>query len=146
VAEFFLNYENFFECMAKDVPEVRPLYEEHLRSNEELLPHVLLADEIIPLVIDLYKRGWSNTETSQQARDALLKILQYLERGIRAANKRLVELVCVSFLEHLDVPAGESYEGLKGLLGPRLLEQLKYLESWRPGDELEKWGDYPYDE
>jgi len=144
VAEIDLDYSNFFETMAQEVPEFRNVYDEHVSWNHEVLPHVLMGD-VTPMVLSLCRVASSRAEGAETARDMLVKILALLDRGMGAADKRLQELVSVSFLEGLKEEADECYEQLTALMGPRLLAELEHQESWSPEKEQEKWGDYPYD-
>ena len=40
----FLKYEQFIEYVLAKVPQLRAVHSEHLKDNDELLPHVFMGD------------------------------------------------------------------------------------------------------
>ncbi len=116
-----LQYEDVLPSLLAEVPELRPLYDEHVRDNDQALPHVFFAD-LTRYVVQLAR-------AVDQAHDVgfpspLLRVLSFLENTLTSKDVRVQELVSVSFLENLD-PADAAYTRLKALLGPRLRRELE---------------------
>jgi hypothetical protein len=118
-----LTYETFPGKLREHVAGFSEVYDEHVRDNDEVLPHVLLGD----LVDFLTERVHTEGAGSQSVRAAL----DLLERGMQAEDEKLQELISVSFLEDLD-PEDTSFSQLEALMGPSLRHQLeKYKEARR---------------
>ena len=127
-----LTYENFFPNLLQRVASFAPIYEEHIKDNDELLSHVLMGD-LTRYSIELYRAGHKRGD--EASREKLDKVLKILDEGIQSADSNLQELISVSFLENLG-QAEEDYDNLRALLPPALLKEMKALESWRPGAPL----------
>ena len=123
-----LTYENFFEHLLSEVPDFLPVYKEHLKDNDELLHHVLMGD-LTRYCIALYREGYP--VGNRQKQEALGKILQILDRGMKSFDEKLQELISVSFLENIRQP-NDDQEHLRNMLPPALLTELHKQESWRP--------------
>jgi hypothetical protein len=118
-----ITYDSFAEKLREHVVGFSDLYDQHVRDNDEVLPHVLMGD----LVDSLADRVHAEGAGSQAVRVAL----DLLERGMQAEDERLQELISVSFLEDLD-PEDTSFSQLEALMGPGLRHQLeKYKEARR---------------
>jgi hypothetical protein len=101
------------ELLRDRVAGFKPVYEEHLRDYDEVLPHVLLGE----LVRFIRTRLKEDGPQSHDAREAML----LLEAAMASPDPKLSELVSVSFLENLD---GDDLNLMKGMMGPRLLAEL----------------------
>jgi hypothetical protein len=99
-----------FEHAAQAAPEFAPIVAEHLRDNDELLPHVLMA-ELLRFVGQLLER------TDEQAATQCGAILGILEREVEGESQETRDLIALSFLEHLEAEA--FFKALYALLGPR---------------------------
>lgn len=108
-----ITYDNFVKQLLAAAPEISDIHQQHMKDNDEILPHVLLG-EVTRFVINAHRN--SNVELRT-------RILDFLECAVSSPDDKLQELVVVSFLENLH-QAGEDYEGLKKLLGPNLRKNL----------------------
>lgn len=131
-----LEYRTFIPVLVRAVPELIPLYEEHLRDNDELLPHVFMGD-VTRFVIDAYARSMLPGKDGQHWSQVLDKVMSTLEGAAASPNLGLVNLVTVSFCENLldleekDIAA---YRGIREKMGPKLTEQMQAIrEYWYGG-------------
>ena len=123
-----LTYDNIFNNVLEKAPGFAPIYDEHIKDNDEVLHHVLMG-ELTTYAIKLYRTG--HKERDDRSRETLDAILDLLEQAIQSPDGNLQELVAVSFVENLG-RADEDYDGMRALLRPALLKQLKAFESWQP--------------
>lgn len=128
MGEDVLTYENFFKQLLSKVPSFLPIYEEHIKDNDELLHHVLMGG-LTRFCIQLYREGDKGGD--REKKTILRDVLKLLEQGLLSSDTKLQELISVSFLENLG-QADEDYQSMRELLGPTLLNELRALESWRP--------------
>lgn len=97
----------FIHDLVKDVPELRPLLEEHLEDNyDEVLPHLFLADVV-------------RFAVARPRNPAVADTLTYLERSFRSGDTEHQELISTGFVENLPV-AEEPGGDLRRQLGPAL--------------------------
>jgi hypothetical protein len=105
----------FVEELVREVPKLRPIYDEHVVDHEESLPHVFFGDV-------------TRFAISEAARDgdheALGRLLEKLESGLREGPAEVKGLVIASFIENL---CGETaaIRILSPLMGESLRAQLK---------------------
>ena len=116
----------FLNVLLERVPELHPIYEEHIADYDEVLPHVLMGD-VTRFVIDLHKKSWARGRAEQEKK-TLSSILEILEGALKSGNDQLQELVVVSFLENLEQDDSD-YESLKKLLGKELSKHLAKIEG-----------------
>lgn len=108
-----------FAVTLTSIPALAPLYEEHLATYGELLPHVLMGD-VSRAVLDLHARDDR----------ALGGILERLEEGMRAGSEDIQELVAVSFAENVAAEA-HADPAFRARFGPALELQLReILRAW----------------
>jgi hypothetical protein len=118
----------FIDSLISQVPELRPLLDEHLRDNDQLLPHVFMGD-LTRFVVDLHADAYQTTGAAEASLLQILKeILTALEAAMESGDEDVKELIAVSFLENLD-PDSPNYKELKSLFGEDLLKQLAMYES-----------------
>ena len=118
----------FIDFLISQVSELRPVLDEHLRNNDQLLPHVFMGD-LTRFVVDLHAESLQKTAEASSSQ-ILRTILRALESGMESGDEGVKELIGVSFLENLD-PDSLNYAQLKLLLGEELLKQLAMYESIR---------------
>jgi len=118
-----LTYDNFATQLRQDVPGFADVYDEHVADNDEVLPHVLLADLVRFLSKEVDLHGAKSV--------ALTRAMSLLEAGIGSPDPLLQELVAVSFVENLD-PEEESFSTIRTLFGPALEEQYLEFENFDP--------------
>ncbi len=107
--------EDFVERLVQEVPEVRPIVEEHLADHEELLLHVLTA-RVRDRAISAFDQG---------DRDVAGRIVDVFDVGLREGDHRVENAVSVSFVE--DTPLWDP-------------ARSAFIDSWPRGlsDEAER--------
>ncbi|MFY1686733.1 DUF7674 family protein [Plantactinospora sp. WMMB782] len=107
--------EQFVRDLVARFPALRPGYEEHLRDNGELLPHVFfgIGEGFTDRVVDAYTRD--GAADTLDWRSVLTFLDAYFDRGDRAVD----EVVVTSFLDALPWPEQPGY-GLVDELPERL--------------------------
>jgi hypothetical protein len=122
----FASPRNSVEAMTQLVealPFTRGVYDEHLRDNDELLPHVLMAD-LRRLFVELVEAGKT---------DEVTRFLDGIETLAASPSESIRNVVDVSFIE--DALLGENREtralkGVRGMLGPATAAQLAATERF----------------
>jgi len=110
----------FITTLRERVPEVEPLYAEHLSYYEVLLPHIFIADvrEFVE------ETNTSAANGSRRASELLARILDVFEEGATSENDETSNLIATSFLEGLE-RNHPHFALLKNLLGPTLSSDLE---------------------
>jgi hypothetical protein len=106
---------SFIEELLRRVPDLKPIYEEHLLDNETLLPHVFMGGVT----------RFTVTEAGNPLmRSSVTGLLDHLENELRIGGDSVKELICVSFVENL---LGEStaLQVLTPLMGPMLKTEVE---------------------
>jgi hypothetical protein len=117
---------NSFEAMAQfieNVPFARPVYEQHLRDNGEVLPHVLMAD---------FRRMFVNLVEAGND-DDVKRFLQAIETLASSPADSIRNVVDVSFIEDLVLgDRGEvgALNAVREKLGPATAAQLAATERF----------------
>jgi hypothetical protein len=92
------------------VPELQLIYEEHIRNNDEILPHVFLGDVArfaVEAALDIDKQN------------VLKRLLECMEDGLDAGSADVRELILASFVENL-LGEENAVRRLKLLMGPKM--------------------------
>jgi hypothetical protein len=108
------------ECvnrLVKQVPELLSLYDEHIRDNKEILPHVYFGD-VTRYVVQQIRSGQTGPATPVE------RILNYLEECIASGDEDVKELVVASFIENL-MGEDDVVTCIKGQIGPYLKKEFK---------------------
>ncbi len=117
VVEKVSNVNDFVRLLLKSVPELRPIYIEHLEDYDEILEHVFMGE-----VTRFATKEFINNPNSE----SLHRLLSFLDKAYTTVDKNLKELISVSFLENLSGDE-KCYEGIFNILSDSLkLEFLKY--------------------
>lgn len=90
----------FAQDLLAAVPIAQATVDEHLRDNDELLLHLLMAD-LLRLTVSAHQRNDHDTVQS---------LLAFVDRALREGDEDVENAVCVSFIEHIGAGAGESEE------------------------------------
>lgn len=98
------------------VPELRPVYDEHIHDNGELLPHMFFGDVTRYAVQQV---RWGEMGPAKPVE----RILQVLDQSMGSGDEQVKELIAVSFIENL-VEHDDVLESLKGLVGPNLEKEI----------------------
>jgi hypothetical protein len=112
------TYETIVSNLVEEAPDLRALYEEHLRDYGAILAHVFFGD-LTRFVQDAFAHP-----PSSAPRQIGLQIVALLERAMSSDDEQLQELVSTSFLENLDRD-GNAFNGIRASLGPTLKKELE---------------------
>ena len=115
-----------FGALLAGVTELRPIYEEHLDDNGNLLTHVLMGD-VARFFNQCVHESSGDGPESRRAAEIVRQILAVFEDAVASGDPGMLELVSASFLENLDQDA--SYDEVRKLLGPNLQRQLELVED-----------------
>lgn len=103
--------------LLEQVPELRPVYDEHIHDNDDLLPHMFLGD-VTRYVVQQVRSG------DMGPTKPVSRILEFFEWCMVSSDDQVKELVSVSFVENL-AEHDDVLARLKGLIGPKLAQELK---------------------
>ncbi|MEV6343288.1 hypothetical protein [Actinoplanes sp. NPDC051851] len=84
----------FVRRLVTDFPGLRPLYDEHIADNDELLDHMFFY-VVTQWVVEGFQAGRDQE---------WLRLLDYLDAGLREGDADVQELIGVSFVENLPLP------------------------------------------
>lgn len=112
--EVAINHRSFVKLLLDAVPELKPVYEEHIDDYDELLEHVFMGD-VARFAEHLYVAN-PNSES-------LFRLLEVLDKLYVVGDEKLKELISVSFLENLSRDE-KYYAEFRSLLSRALAEEL----------------------
>jgi hypothetical protein len=118
------------EVFVEEVPELGRKWREHLTEWGEPLPHLFFADVA----------RFAVTVAESRSHDLRARFANAIEQFAASDNPDLVNLIHVSFAEHLvwgDAREQRALESLKELFGPATLQRIREFEDWAAG--AEKW-------
>ncbi len=108
---------SFIEELLRRVPDLRPIYDEHLRDNDTLLPHVFMGDVARFAIAEA---------DNPRSRPAVAAVLEYLEDGLRTGADEVNELIVVSFVENL-IGETTALKALTPLMGQHLKTEVERI-------------------
>lgn len=111
-----LSARSCVDLLVQQVPELRPVYNEHLRDYDEALPHVFLGDVTRYVVRQLREGGPGRL-------DSVRRIVAVLEQCVANGDRQVQELVSVSFLENL-IDCEDVITAVKAIIGPNLAKEF----------------------
>lgn len=116
------GYLEAIETFVEQVQIVRPLYDEHLEDNDELLPHVFMAD-VRRLFVDLVEAGACKDV------ERLLAAIEVLESSPRDDVRNVVD---ISFLEdaYLDPRERKALDLAEDRFGPGTRAQYERTKEY----------------
>jgi hypothetical protein len=85
-----LSYDGMVRSVVETVPELGEALAEHVRDNDEILPHVFFGCDLVPFVVAAWKAGNA---------DLVGRCLEVLEAAMVSPDPRTREVVSVSFVE-----------------------------------------------
>lgn len=112
------NIMSFMEELLELVPELKPVYDEHIKDNDEILSHLLLGD-ITRYVVQQLRIGATDDLSP------LIRCLDFFEVAMVSGDESVQELISVSFLENVVKYSGVLSK-LKDLIGENLTEELRH--------------------
>lgn len=104
----------FIEELLRRVPDLKPIYDEHLTDNDTLLPHVFMGDVVRFAIAEV---------ENPRSRASISTLLEYMEDGLRIGREEVKELIIGSFVENL-IGEVKALKVLKPLMGPTLKTQV----------------------
>ena len=111
------NNVSYIENLVKLLPQLKPIYDEHLADNDTLLPHVFMGAVARFVIVEVEKH---------KRPEVLERILGCLEEGLENGAEEVKELSAASFVENL---MGETValEQMKPLMGENLRKQVNII-------------------
>lgn len=113
-----MNYESIIELLLNELPNLKENLE--LDDNLNGLPHCIFEIVLIPFTKKLCM-------DSKQA--DLIRLGNFLEEMARCKDKRVNELLNVSFLEPIVLADNKIIPVLQNYLGKKSLEELAYWQK-----------------
>jgi hypothetical protein len=107
----------FIAALITAEPMLATVHAEHLADNDELLPHLFMADVTRWLA--------ANGPSS--------KVIQTLETYLERGDADVRNVIEVSFLENLERD-DPTHQRIRAALAPRLRASLAAMEAWTPWD------------
>jgi hypothetical protein len=95
---------------------------EHLADNDELLPHLLMAD-----LLRYVGSHFQDTEAVRPSRAEVQAVLAILDAAIVSGNEETVNVIAVSFCEHIETES--FFRMLRPLLGIGLRRQIRSFNA-----------------
>ncbi|MBU1130783.1 hypothetical protein KJ840_01485 [Patescibacteria group bacterium] len=111
--------------LVEKVPEFKIFVDESVKDNSGEVLSYLVFNDLANFFILKFKKG---------EKDTIKAIQNYLEELLGQNDKEVTELVLFGFLENLK-PENVSYEDIKNILTPKLLEYLKEIDKWSQGKD-----------
>jgi hypothetical protein len=125
-----VNEAELFQCIVDVAPGFEAVRAEHLRENEELLPHLLMADLLRYVSLALGAPDTLHGLAIPPSEQEVSAIFAVLEGCLAEGDSATVNAIAVSFVENL---WGEPYyPRLEPLLGPELRAEVQRQRDWRP--------------
>jgi hypothetical protein len=111
--------DSFVRLLMDSVPEAVPVVEDHVRSNDSVLIHLLMAD-LLRLAAEAFQSG--SPEVSNG-------VLGVVDLALLSGDDILSNAVAVSFIEHVGAFPDESPEFISSW-PPGLLEERERQLAW----------------
>jgi hypothetical protein len=108
---------SFIEELLRRVPDLSPIYEEHLADNDGLLPHVFMGDVTRFAIASADERPRQSSVST---------LFGYLEEGLRSGSGEVKELIRASFVENL-IGETAALMVLKPLMGQELKTEVERI-------------------
>jgi hypothetical protein len=116
-----ITYSDFPRCLAVTAPEfARENNDLFLNANE--LPHAILM-QFVPFFVGLFQRSQHGLDSSTSY-NVVSGVLRLLNSALGSPDKKLIELIRVSFIEQLADLAPEILDRLASTGGGRLEDEI----------------------
>ena len=113
----YADSDTFARGLVAECPALQPIFEEHMRANDELLAHLFMED-VTRFVVD--------ATTKPELRQPLELILNTIEEGLKLGSDDVEGLIVVSFVENL-LGEDDAVSALLPLMGPGLREWVQRI-------------------
>ena len=121
-----LEHGKLVEQFLAEVPEMTWLYEHQLRAYG-VMNTLFFGIPMVKAVQSLLRRSIRRPPINRAA-EILFRILDFVERAAASDDEDIITVMATGFLESLYV-AGDDYEIIASLLGPKSREILKAIEE-----------------
>ena len=125
-----LDYITFIPELVSQVPELKPIYDMHLQTYEELVPYVFVY-EVTRFMFEKYSEIVTEPDDAEHVQRVLVSILNLMEEAAVSSDFDLRNLIAAGFIEGLppsDAEEVETYTAIKAMLGPHLRKLLKVMD------------------
>lgn len=115
--------KQFVHALVKKNSVLKEVYDEHIKDNDELLPHVFMGDftrKIVELDKNIRNKKAGGAEIM-----IVKNIMDDLERWMTSGNNEVKELIIVSFIENLIDYENKEY--IKIYFGKALLDEYEKI-------------------
>lgn len=109
-----MNPLELFQRVTKVAPGFETVLKDHLKDNDELLVHVLMADLLRYVGRTLSSKG-------PESQGQVKAVLSLLESALGSGNPETDNAIAASFIEHIETEP--FYPAIKPLLGPKMLAE-----------------------
>ena len=113
--------KKFINDLVKKNSILKKIYDEHIKNNDELLPHVFMGDltrKIVELDQSIRNKRAGGAEIM-----IIKNIMDDLERGLSSSSNEVKELIIASFIENLIDYKNKEY--IKTYFGKVLLDEYE---------------------
>lgn len=117
---------DMFSRIVAEVPAFAAVLAEHLADNEELLPHVLMAD--CGRFVSSHYSGSAETMGGVPSEDEVSRVLSVLNTAMKWGDDDTRNAIAVSFVEYLWMEP--HYAAISPLLGSALREEIERQKRW----------------
>src|SRR5687767_6505879 len=83
---------SYIEELLRRAPQLKPSYDQHVRDNDTLLPHVFMGDVARFVIAEV---------ENPQSRASVRSLLDCFESGLTTGSDEIKELIVISFVENL---------------------------------------------
>lgn len=119
-----MDYTNLVKSMLKELPELKPAYDEEMEWLEEELPHVLFSWVFNPYLINLL--------TENKRADQIVTVFNFLEQMAVSPDEKVQEVLVVTVIESL-VLERNIIEIAKGYMGEQTKKfclEVEVSQGW----------------
>ena len=121
-----ISTADLFSRIVAGAPAFAAVLAEHLADNEELLPHVLMAD--CGRFVASHFVGSTEIVGGVPSEDDVRSVLSVLNTAMTWGDVETRNVIAVSFLEHLWMEP--HYAAMSPLLGSALQAEIKRQKRW----------------
>lgn len=109
-----LRQVQFINTLLSQVPDLQPIFAEHMQDEGELLPHLFLAD-VTRFVIDQCKKLEQDPLKSGKAEQNLVRIMSLMDAGLTSDQEDI---------DPLKMPMTSEEESISNFIGVSFVENL----------------------
>jgi hypothetical protein len=126
-----IQQRRHIERLVRAFPELQHTLDEHLKDNDELLPHLFYGDVSRWFVERCLANDERAAEFAQWLEGEFEGKVDSLEDQLQG-RESVDNLISVSFVENLPWPPDRDADRVAAVLGPRWRRQMLAMRDWRP--------------